>query len=353
MTDPTSALTGPPAGRRPLLDLEGSVLQLILSGIDREIPVSLNMQLRGVIEYGILMGRLPPGTRLPAVRELAEGAGVATMTVVSVYGKLKEAGLIETRPKAGTFVAGSDASLSQDATGRLSLAIDALLDLGRSLNIGAARIAEMVGVRENLRRATTPVPLRLLFVGLFEPATSDYAKFISDRLPTGDSVDALTLDQIRSNGPPANYDLVLTLANRRTEVQALFRDGPPVTGVNFVPSAETRSRLAGLDPASRVGMISTLPEFTALMRPNVLRFIPHVASAEIIALDSPDLETFIRGVDVVVYATGSDRVRAMASARQIVVEYRHAPDPNNIRHAIVPLVEEIRASRPNGSGRSP
>lgn len=340
-----TASTGPAEESGPLPESDGSILQLILSGIDREVPVSLNMQLRGVIEYAILMGRLTPGTRLPAVRELAEGAGVAMMTAVSVYAKLKDAGLIETRPKAGTFVAGSGSPLSNHATARLSLAIDELLDLGRNLRIEPARIAEMIGVRENLRRAASRTALRILFVGLFQPATSDYARFIADRLPGGNSVEAATLDLLRMQGAGVGWDLVLTLANRRSQVQAMFRDGTPVMGVNFVPSAETRTRLAGLDPASRVGMISTLPEFTATMRHDVLRFIPHVASAEIITLDSPGLEGFIRGVDVVVYATGSERVLTLAGERQIVFEYRHAPDPNSIQTAIVPVVEELRARR--------
>jgi GntR family transcriptional regulator len=48
---------------------------------------------------------------------------------------------------------------------------------------------------------------------------------------------------------------------------------------------------------------------------------------------------------VVVYATGSDRVRGMVSERQIAFEYRHMPDPKVIQNTILPLLEEIRAAK--------
>ncbi len=85
------------------------VLDALLSGIDRSLPVPAAVQIRGVIEYGILMGHLTPGTRLPTLREFARRADVAAMTIVNIYAKLKEAKLIETRGKAGTFVAELDA----------------------------------------------------------------------------------------------------------------------------------------------------------------------------------------------------------------------------------------------------
>ena len=37
--------------------------------IDPDLPVPLGVQLRGLIEYGIVCGQLQPGERLPSVRE--------------------------------------------------------------------------------------------------------------------------------------------------------------------------------------------------------------------------------------------------------------------------------------------
>ena len=75
--------------------------------VDRDLPVPLRTQLQGLIEYGIACGELVPGELLPSVRELAERIGVAPMTVSQVYGDLKAAGLIETRPGSGSFVTSS------------------------------------------------------------------------------------------------------------------------------------------------------------------------------------------------------------------------------------------------------
>lgn len=48
---------------------------------------------------------LAVGTRLPTVRGLATELGLAANTVARAYRELEEAGLVETRGRAGTFVA--------------------------------------------------------------------------------------------------------------------------------------------------------------------------------------------------------------------------------------------------------
>src|SRR3546814_20639995 len=73
--------------------------------IDRELPVPLGVQVRGMIEYGISCGELAPGERLPSVRELADALNVAPLTVGQVYRDLRDSGLLEPRPGLGTFVA--------------------------------------------------------------------------------------------------------------------------------------------------------------------------------------------------------------------------------------------------------
>ena len=65
-------------------------------------------QLRGQIIDAVRDGRLPAGTRLPTVRELAGQLGLATNTVARAYRELEAAGLLETRRRFGTFVARAD-----------------------------------------------------------------------------------------------------------------------------------------------------------------------------------------------------------------------------------------------------
>ncbi len=329
---------------RPSPVPEGSLLDLLTAGIDRDTPIPLNVQVRGVIEYGILMGSLPPGTRLPTVREFAEGVGIATMTVVSVYNKLKGTGLIQSRGRAGTFVTEGNGLPTNDGLRRLNQAIDDLLTVAGTLGLDAIQMSELIGVRGNLLRARSTMPVRILFVGLFEKATADYAQFIQERIVDTDRVEATTIHTLPRQDM-SEYDLILTLANRQQEVLALLSQSIPVLGINFVPSVETRTRLAGLDATARVGIVSTFPEFAGLMRLNVLRFISHVSGAAITSVDATDLESFVRTVDVVVYATGSERVCDMVTSRQLVIEYRHSPDPNNIKNDLLPLLEDLRAAK--------
>ena len=81
------------------------LLSDLSAALDRSLPIPLGVQLRGLIEYGIACGELPPGTRLPSVRELAGAGGLAPMTVATVYKEMQENGLIAARAGSGTFVA--------------------------------------------------------------------------------------------------------------------------------------------------------------------------------------------------------------------------------------------------------
>jgi DNA-binding transcriptional regulator YhcF (GntR family) len=76
--------------------------------IDQHASAPLFDQLRSQIIDGVRDGRLPPGTRLPTVRELAAALGLAVNTVARAYRELETAGIVETRGRFGTFVARVD-----------------------------------------------------------------------------------------------------------------------------------------------------------------------------------------------------------------------------------------------------
>ncbi|MBP2457300.1 DNA-binding transcriptional regulator YhcF (GntR family) [Clavibacter michiganensis] len=65
-------------------------------------------QLRAEVARRASDGELPVGARLPTVRALAEQAGVAVNTVARAYKELEADGVIETRGRAGSFVAPQD-----------------------------------------------------------------------------------------------------------------------------------------------------------------------------------------------------------------------------------------------------
>jgi DNA-binding transcriptional regulator YhcF (GntR family) len=73
--------------------------------IDTTSPVPPFEQMRAQFARQIQDGALAVGTRLPTIRRLAGDLGLAVNTVGRAYRELEEAGLIETRGRAGSFVA--------------------------------------------------------------------------------------------------------------------------------------------------------------------------------------------------------------------------------------------------------
>jgi DNA-binding transcriptional MocR family regulator len=65
----------------------------------------LNEQLADALARSIEMGLLPPGTRLPAERELARELALSRTTIVAAYDRLRLAGLARSRQGSGTRVA--------------------------------------------------------------------------------------------------------------------------------------------------------------------------------------------------------------------------------------------------------
>lgn len=63
-------------------------------------------QVRDGIREQVDDGSLVPGFRLPPVRSLATALGLAPNTVARAYKELEVLGVVETRGRAGTFVAG-------------------------------------------------------------------------------------------------------------------------------------------------------------------------------------------------------------------------------------------------------
>lgn len=74
--------------------------------LDNTSPTPLNRQLYEELRRSILGGRLSPGDRLPATRELAQALAVSRTTVTVAYDQLLAEGYLVARTGAGTFVSG-------------------------------------------------------------------------------------------------------------------------------------------------------------------------------------------------------------------------------------------------------
>ncbi|MCS0638382.1 GntR family transcriptional regulator [Streptomyces sp. LP05-1] len=115
--------------------------------IDPGAPAAPYEQLRAQIAEQARSGGLPVGYRLPPVRALAEELGLAANTVAKAYRALEADGVVETRGRAGTFVAAAgDAAARRAAAAAVAYATEA-----RRLGLG--RAAALAAVEDALRVA--------------------------------------------------------------------------------------------------------------------------------------------------------------------------------------------------------
>ena len=75
--------------------------------VDTTSPVPPYEQIRDQVTTMAVTMVLPPGTRIPPIRQLAHDLGLANGTVARAYRELEADGVIEARGRHGTFVLGS------------------------------------------------------------------------------------------------------------------------------------------------------------------------------------------------------------------------------------------------------
>lgn len=110
--------------------------------IDTNSTVPPFEQIRSQLLQAIGAGNLKPEDQLPTVRGLAADLGVAANTVAKAYRELELAGILVTRGRNGTFVAG-ELSPTKAAGARLAATVAQRM---RELGMGDA---EMLAIFRN------------------------------------------------------------------------------------------------------------------------------------------------------------------------------------------------------------
>jgi DNA-binding transcriptional regulator YhcF (GntR family) len=312
-----------------------AVLAFLSEGLDRSSAMPLGAQLRGAIEYGVSGGSLPAGTRLPSIRTLAQATGLAAETVSTAYRALQASGLLVSYKGSGTFIGGTEGAkpVARDELREIERNVDALLAMASRAGLSAIDLVTMIRLRQALPAAEAR-PVRIAMVGIFEEATHAYAEDIATYLRDDDSVEALTIEQLRNGvGAGDRPDLYVSLPSREREVRDLVGPGVPVTSVSVIPSEKTRSFLAGLDPQARLLLVARFGGFVGLMVSGARAFAPHIRQVEGVAFDDLALAQKLAGADAV---AKSLRVGIPTA------EYRHTPDPHAIKDILIPKVEALR-----------
>jgi GntR family transcriptional regulator len=111
----------------------------MLLRIDPADPRPLHAQIELQVRGAIGDGSLPPGERLPPARELALDIGVNVHTVLRAYGSLRDAGLIELRPRRGAVVTAAGPPRQ-----RLAAMAKGLVDQAREHGLTSAEIVDLI-----------------------------------------------------------------------------------------------------------------------------------------------------------------------------------------------------------------
>ena len=310
--------------------------------IDRKKAVSVHRQVRDAIEQAVFLGVLPVGGSLPSVRDLAETAGVAPMTVSKVYAELKAAGVIEARAGSGTFVA--DGPLAHIAACEglraLEAEADALIDAAFGAGLRAEDLATLIAVRIAARQQRGQRK-RVVMVGLFPEATDRYAASIAAQIGDAAVIEATTLARIADDperrAEVSSADLVLTFATLGDDLSRLLPQ-TRIVAIRFIPSEDTRMALAAIDPMARIAVVSRFEGFLPVLTLGARRFAAHVQDVVALTLDDPGLERKLADRDVVVISTGAEAALDFARPGAGRIEYRHIPDPGDIERIVVPAV---------------
>jgi DNA-binding transcriptional regulator YhcF (GntR family) len=81
--------------------------------IDAANPAPASEQVRTQLLTGVREGHLPPGAKLPTVRQLADQLGIAVNTVARAYRLLEDDGIVETFGRRGSFIANQGDAIQQ------------------------------------------------------------------------------------------------------------------------------------------------------------------------------------------------------------------------------------------------
>ncbi len=196
--------------------------------LDRNSAQPLYVQLAQDIQRRIRSGALPPGARLPTVRELAQQLGVTRLTIHSAYSELQAGGWVEARVGRGTFVAAPGDSITT------------AVELGREISAQGMlndmlQMTQLPGLRTLAMADAAPefYPLREFGRALDEALSSGGAAILGYTTSQGDPLLRTVLaDLLRERGLRAGPDEILITSGVSQGlaliVQTLARPGDTV-----------------------------------------------------------------------------------------------------------------------------
>lgn len=349
--------------------------------VDKNVPIPAYQQVVDGVASAIARGELDHGSRLPSVRNLAVDLGLNVNTVARAYRDLERAGIIDTMPGMGTFVAeaappveawptsrtlgrgragSAGARRGQGAAAALAEAPPPAASPGASWreHVAAARslaLAEGLSVEQFLveveQLAHHEAAASVLVVAPSEGEARDVQRCLPPELAARSrpaAVDAVS-DALASSASPngtqaATLDLVVSTFPALGRVKAALADRE-LAGERtaFVPietqlTSETVARLAELPPHGRIALVTVEKEHWDHEANDVMRIVGRNRWLKMVLLENGErgLRERLEPVDVVLAVP-----RALEAARVALAELADGGD--STPRQLVELVRQLTA----------
>lgn len=313
--------------------------------IDRTLPVSIQAQIVGAIEYGIMAGSYHHDAALPSVRALGKMLGVAQLTVSHSYNTLKKMGLIETIPGKGTYVVHErKVQVLDNQVESLRQRFQQLLVDGEASGLSPSFF---IGLLNQKTQETLDLPFKVAFVGNSNRINQSYLDTIRKTLSLNIEADSYTFhkfDELQ-NEVLAQYPLYLTIPHCIPRLRRRLKEEIQIYAPYLLPSENTRMRLASLPAESRVLLISRFENFIPAMLEGVRNFAPHLGEIKVITLDDDGLQKALTAWPVVIYSTGCHSYLQQFPTSEVMFEYRHTPEPRYLREILLPALHQYIQNR--------
>jgi len=145
--------------------------------LDRAAAEPIYRQTLRLMQQAILAGQLPPGTKLPSSRTLAEDLGIARNTVLHVYDQLTAEGYVISTTGSGTYVADTQPDTAA-VNARRKPAVTAVDSEGKPVAVpGKTAKRDLNDLSNRGRRLIGQAGVSAKQWGAFMPGVPDVAEF--------------------------------------------------------------------------------------------------------------------------------------------------------------------------------
>lgn len=274
--------------------------------IDPNIKIPIYQQLVDSIRSNIKSGRMPLGTRLPTVRELADTLQVAQGTVKRTYDELEQEELIKKAQGRGTFVCYSPAppdSRKDKALAAIDKALKEMEDMGFSvseINIFLnLKLRELASHQDNIKIAIVECNREIL----------DQLQQQLHKLSRIDLYTSLLSDmEAYPYNISEDMDIIVTTQTHAEAVERLIQDKHKLAKIALRMASKSVKQIVKLEPGENAGILCASVKFGSLIRQACLSFTENVTlSQPEVFSDALELERFLEDKTALLLPDGYEK----------------------------------------------